>query len=134
MRIAVVVLCALGGLSSGLLGLKWVSDANKAQKLMAVAEELGIAKDAVAKMKSIKTSGYLLVLSGLGAFGAAAAVTTRKEKTVGGVLLVAAIVPALFAAKALVATFFLLVAGGLCFAIKPAPAPVSERAMRRIAW
>ena len=119
MRIAVMILCAIGALSSGFLGLKWVSDANKANELLKVAERLGVAKDEIAKLKSVKTAGYLLMLSAVGAIGAAVAVHLRKEKVAGGVLLAAALIPALFAAKSLVFTIFLLVAGGLCFAIKP---------------
>ena len=50
-----------------------------------------------------------------------------RPKVAGPVLLAAAVLPALFTLKALVATIFLVAAGGLCFALKPGPS-VREQA------
>jgi hypothetical protein len=47
----------------------------------------------------------------------------EMRKAYGGVLIACALVPALFALKSLVFTFFLIVAGGVCLASKsPVPA------------
>ncbi len=119
MRIAVLVLVAGGGLTSGLLGLKWASDAARARELVREVEKLGIAPDAVREVTRVERAGYLLLVAMLAGCGAAAAVYLGKEKVAGPVLLAAAVIPALFTAKALVGTALLLVAGGLCFALKP---------------
>lgn len=127
MRIAILVLAAVGGLASGGLGLKWVSDAGKAKQLVREVEKLGIAPDAVKEVGRVETAGYLLLVSMLAAVGGAVAVYLGKTKVAGPVLLAAALLPALFTMKALVATIFLVAAGGLCFALKPGPS-VREQA------
>jgi hypothetical protein len=119
MRIAVLVLMVGGGLTSGILGLKWMGDAAKSRELVREMEKLGIAPDAVREVVRVERAGYLLLVSMMAGFGAAAAVYLGKEKVAGPVLLVAAVIPALFTVKALVGTTLLLAAGGLCFALKP---------------
>lgn len=119
MRIAVLVLAAVGGLASGALGLKWVRDAATGRELVREVERLGIAPDAVREVARVERAGYLLVVSMLVGFGAATLAGLGREKVAGPVLLAAAVVPALFTAKALVATVFLIAAGGLCFALRP---------------
>jgi hypothetical protein len=124
MRIAVLVLAVVGGLAAGFLGMKWVSDVGEARKQLKKMEEFGVAKEALAEVRAHERAGYLLIVSMLAAFGAAAASWHGMNKVAGGVLIGAALVPALFAAKSLVFTIFLLVAGGLSFAVKPdAPSP-----------
>ena len=69
------------------------------------------------------------------AFGAAVASWRGKHQVAGGVLIGAALVPALFAASSLVFTFFLLVAGGLSFAVKPgmsSPQELFDRYRRKV--
>ncbi|MBN9523955.1 hypothetical protein J0H58_36510 [bacterium] len=135
MRMTVLVLAAVGGLASGALGLKWVSDAAQSRELVREIEKLGIAPDAVGEVTRVERAGYLLLVSMLAGFGAAAAVYLGKEKVAGPALLAAVVIPALFTAKALVGTFLLLVAGGLCFALKPGRS-VREQAetyLRRVA-
>jgi hypothetical protein len=124
MRIAVLVLAVVGGMAAGFLGLRWVNDAGEARELVKAMEELGVSKSALAEVRSHETAGYLLIASMLAAFGAAAASWRGMHKVAGGMLIGAALVPAVFAAKSLVFTIFLLVAGGLSFAVKPgAPSP-----------
>jgi hypothetical protein len=131
MRIAVLVLAVVGGLTAGFLGLRWVSDAREAPKLLKMAEELGVSKEALAEVRAHETAGYLLIVSMLAAFGAAVASWRGEHKIAGGLLIGAALVPALFAAKSLVFTIFLLVAGGLSFAIKPGEPSLRELIDRR---
>ena len=124
MRIAVLVLAVFGGLAAGFLGLSWVGDAGEARERLKTMEELGVSKAAIAEVRAFETAGYLLIVSMLAAFGAAVASWRGMHKVAGGMLIGAALVPAVFAAKSLVFTIFLLVAGGLSFAVKPgAPSP-----------
>ena len=136
MRVAVLVLAVVGGLAAGFLGLRWVSDAGEARALLKTMEVLGVAKEALAEVRAHETAGYLLIVSMLAAFGAAVASWRGMNKVAGGVLIGAALVPAVFAAKSLVFTIFLLVAGGLSFAVKPgAPSPreLIDRYRRKVA-
>jgi hypothetical protein len=135
MRVAVLVLAVFGGLAAGFLGLSWVSDASEARELLKTAQELGVAKEALAEVRAHETAGYLLIVSMLAAFGAAAASGRGMNKVAGGVLIGAALVPAVFAAKSLVFTIFLLIAGGLSFAVKPgepSPRELIDRYRRKV--
>ena len=130
MRAAILCLVVLGALGSGVLGLKWISDSSKVEEAMKAVQSLGLGdspeiKTAAAKARSLVVAAYLMVL------GAVVAVTTtaiwlkrsEMKKAYGGVLIACALVPALFALKSLVFTFFLIVAGGLCLVGKsPVPA------------
>jgi hypothetical protein len=122
----VAVLAVVGGVAAGFLGLSWVSDAGKARELLKRAEELGVAKEALAEVRAHETAGYLLIVSMLAAFGATAASWRGMNKVAGGVLIGAALVPAVFAAKSLVFTILLLVAGGLSFTVKPGEPSLRE--------
>jgi hypothetical protein len=118
MRIAVLVLAVLGSMSAGFLGVKWVSDAGKYRDLIKTAEKLGVAPDAVRQAGRLETAGYLLMLAApVGLAGGAASMLGRK-RVAAGLLIGAAVVPCLFAAKALLFTFLLLVAAGLALAVK----------------
>jgi hypothetical protein len=129
MRIAILALAALGILTSGFLGMKWVSDSSKVEQAAKLAQDLGVGEDPavkaeVAKAKSAVTAGYLLMVGALGAIAASVMMIRMpaKSKVCGAALIACALIPALFAAKSLVFTFFLIVAGGLCLARKTAPA------------
>ena len=112
-------------LCSGALGLKWISDSSKVNEAMKAVESLGLGdnpeiKAAVAKARFLVIAAYLLVLGAVVAVVTTVVWMKRPEMTkiYGGVLIACALVPALFAAKSLVFTFFLVVAGGLCLAGK----------------
>jgi hypothetical protein len=125
MRIAVLVLAVFGAMGAGLLGMMWLSDASKVNETTKIVKDLGLAddpkvKEAIAKANSHVTAAYLLLVAAVVALPAAIAnlILPGKSKIIGIVLLACAIIPAVFAAKSLVFTFFLLIAGGLCLAMK----------------
>ena len=126
MKATIIVLAVLGAAAGGFLGAKWVSDAAKYQQVIAQVSELGIAPEAVAQAKALTTAGYLLLAGALVAVPAAIASIKMqgKELIFGAVLIGCAAAPAVFAAKSLVFTVFLVIAGGLAIVrgLKSSPA------------
>lgn len=121
MRAAILTLAIIGSATSGLLGLMWVGSAGSVREATKFAEELGLTdsaevKAAVAKANAAVTAAYLLLLGMAVSAAAAVTVVKKPEWTLacGVVLIGCAVLPALFAAKSLVFTFFLVIAGGLC--------------------
>ena len=133
MRAVILSLMVLGALGSGVLGLKWISDSSKVDEAMKTVQGLGLGdnpeiKAAAAKARSLVVAAYLMVLGAVVAVVATVIWMKRPEmkKVYGGVLIACALIPALFALKSLVFTFFLIVAGGLCLAGK-SPVPAARR-------
>lgn len=112
MRIAGFILAILGALAAGALGAVWLSDAAKYKHEIAQAKALGV------DVGSIVTAGYVLILSMvLGVVGGVFALR-RKGPIAAAILVAAGAAPALFAAKALVFTWLLVLAGLLCLGVK----------------
>ncbi len=116
MRIAGLVLGILGGLVAGLLGMKWIADANELSREIQAAQALGVDTSDVSRMV---TAGWLLVASlALGITGGVLAMLGRG-KPAAGLLLAGGVAPVIFAPVALIFTW-LLVVGGVCsFWAKP---------------
>ncbi len=116
MKKAIILgLAIMGALFGGGLGAKWISDASKYKEELKLVTELGIAPEAVAQVNSYTRAGYLLILAALVAVPTAGVnlKLTGREKLCGAILIGCSLVPALFAAKSLVFTFFLIIAGGM---------------------
>lgn len=115
MRIVIVVLTALGVLASLFLGMKWLGDYNAAKELVESAAALGVN---TAELDSYVRGAYALIAgAGIAVVGAVFALKW-KGKQAAIALLVAGLLPAVFAPKALVFTFFLVLAGALSFKLK----------------
>ena len=136
MRITMLILALLGAAGAGFLGYKWYSDSKKPEVQLArkLVEELGkedtsegrAAKEKIAEVDRLILASYFLMaavpLALVGAF-----LGDRGQGLVAGVVLLgAAIVPGVLAPKSLVFTFPLLIAGGLCFMIRPTPSRVGR--------
>jgi hypothetical protein len=123
MKIAALVLGILGAIATAGLGSKWVSDYNDNKALIdslsKVSASIGGGDNpALAELNRTKNAGYLMIVFGIAALGAAALVF-KQSKAAGGVLVAAAVIPALLAPKSLVFSFFLIIAGVLAFLAKP---------------
>ncbi|MBK6917319.1 MAG: hypothetical protein IPH07_07965 [Deltaproteobacteria bacterium] len=116
MRIAGFIIAILGALAAGLLGAAWLTDAAEQSARITQAKALGVDTGA---LDSIVTAAYVLVLSlGLGIAGGV--FTLRGKGRIAALVLIAAgVAPALFAAKALVFTWLLVLAGLLSLGVKP---------------
>lgn len=124
MKIGALILALLGILASIGLGAKWVSDFNQYKDQIAQMQAMadqggGMMAGMMDELNGLKTAGYLMMLMGLASVGGVV-MLFKNAKIAGGIFLVAAILPGVFAAKALVATFFLLIAGILAMLVKPA--------------
>lgn len=134
MRFAILTLAILGTLAGGFLGMKWISDADKVKEATKLLQSLGGSdspevKSAIASANSTVTAAYLMVCGALIAVPAAIVAWKMPAyaKIAGIVLITAAGVPAFFAAKSLIFTFFFVLAGGLCLLVK-SPATVNANA------
>jgi hypothetical protein len=116
MRIAGLVLGIIGGLLAGMLGLTWIRDANRMRELVDAARNLGVDTGEVDKL--IVAAYILLVVMVVGIVAGVLAFK-GKGKVAAPLMILGAIAPALFAPKALVFTFILLLGGLLSFAAKP---------------
>ncbi len=116
MKIAALIVGLIGALLTAGLGSKWVSDYNDNQKLIASLSGVDASLDK--EISRTRNAGYLMIVFGIAALGAAALVF-KQSKISGGVMLAAAIVPALLAPKSLVFTFFLVIAGLLALLARP---------------
>jgi hypothetical protein len=126
MRIAALILAVLGGLFSALLAVKWLGDVNEYQRTIAAAAELGVD---MSELNALVRGSYALLGSCvLGIVGGVLALK-GKGKPAGALLLIAVVAPAIFTAKTLLTTSFILIAAILAFLSKPkaapAPAPAS---------
>ena len=116
MKVAALIVGLIGAILSTGLGSKWVSDYNDNKKLI---ESFSGGDSALLKeVNRTKNAGYLMIVFGIAAVGAAV-MAIKKSKISGAVMVAAAVIPAFLAPKALVFTFFLLVAGVLALAAKP---------------
>ncbi len=124
MKIAALILGIIGSLASFALGSKWYTDYNKyketAESLTTAAGKLGNA-EVSASMSEFNTIGHAsYALLACGVIGLIASLLVFKQSKMAAIILVlAAVVPAVFTAKALIATFILFVAGALAFLVKP---------------
>lgn len=131
MRGAILGLAIFGALAGGFLGMRWLGDADKVREAAKLVEDLGLSdnpevKASLAKASSLVTAAYLLIVGALVAVPAAVVGLKKPEytKVAGAVLIACAAVPAIFAMKSLVFTFFLVIAGGLC--LKRAAGPMTK--------
>jgi hypothetical protein len=113
MRIAGFIVAILGALAAGALGAVWLSDAAKYEHQIAQAEALGL------DVSGLVTAAYLLCASLLLGIGGGVLALRGKGQIAAIVLIAAGVAPALFAAKALVFTWLLVVAGLLSLGAKP---------------
>ncbi|MEM6996900.1 MAG: hypothetical protein AAF721_40735 [Myxococcota bacterium] len=108
MRIAAMILGIVGGLFSALLGMKWQGDANRHADALAAAQQLGAN---VAEFESLMTASWFLVAGLVAGVVGVVFLVRKQNRLAGAVMLGMAILPALFAAKALVGTAVLALAG-----------------------
>jgi hypothetical protein len=119
MKIAALIVGLIGALATAGLGSKWVSDYNANKKT--IEAFAGVDSDAVKGVERLRTAGFMMIVLGIAAIGAAATVF-KKSKISGGVMLAAAILPALLAPMSLAFSFLLVIAGILALLAKPKPA------------
>jgi len=116
MRIVGLILGILGGLAAGALGMKWLSDAHQMRELIGAAREFGVDTGELDKL--IIAAYILLAAMVMGIIGGVLAFK-GKGKIAAGLMLVGALLPVVFAPKALVFTFLLLVGGAMSMLAKP---------------
>lgn len=116
MRIIGLVLGVIGGLLAGMLGLTWMRDANRMRELIDAARNLGVDTGEVDKLV---IAAYILLAVMVVGIVAGVLAFRGKGKIAAPLMILGAIAPALFAPKALVFTFILLLGGLLSFAAKP---------------
>ena len=110
MRIAALVLGMVGGLSAGVIGVKWLLDAAEARPTI---EKLSAEGADLSKIHRTITGAYVLLASCALGIGGGILAMMGKGKPAAGALLVGGVAPALFAPAVLVFTSFLL-AGSVC--------------------
>jgi hypothetical protein len=123
MKIAALILGIIGALATAGLGSKWVSDYNDNKQLIESLEKVSASigggdNPAMAELNRTKNAGYLMIVLGIAALGAAGFVF-KQSKIAGGLMVAAAVIPALLAPKSLVFSFFLIIAGVLALLAKP---------------
>ena len=116
MRIVGLVLGIIGGLLAGMLGLTWMRDANRMRELIDAARNLGVDTGEVDKLV---IAAYILLAVMVVGIVAGVLAFRGKGKIAAPLMILGAIAPALFAPKALVFTFILLLGGLLSFVAKP---------------
>lgn len=125
MKMAALIIGLLGSLAVLGLGAKWVSDFNKFEKTIAaiekLSEQLGKSNKisaSMAKVKRLKTAGYLMIILGIAAL-IGSILVLKMSKVSAIIMLAAAIIPGVLAPQSLVAGFLLIIAGILAFIAKP---------------
>ena len=116
MRIAGLILGIIGGLLAGMLGITWMRDANRMRELIETAKSLGVDTGEVDKLV---IAAYILLAVMIVGIVAGVLAFRGKGKIAAPLMILGAVAPALFAPKALVFTFILLLGGLLSFAAKP---------------
>ena len=116
MRIAGLILGIIGGLLAGMLGITWMRDANRMRELIETAKSLGVDTGEVDKLVIV---AYILLAVMIVGIVAGVLAFRGKGKIAAPLMILGAVAPALFAPKALVFTFILLLGGLLSFAAKP---------------
>ena len=116
MRIVGLVLGVIGGLLAGLLGLTWMRDADRMRELVDTARSLGVDTGEVDRLV---TAAYILLVVMVVGIVAGVLAFKGKGKVAAALMILSAVVPALFAPKALIFTFILLLGGLLSFAARP---------------
>ncbi len=116
MRIVGLILGVLGGLLAGMLGITWMRDANRMRELVDAARNLGVDTGEVDKLI---IAAYILLVAMIVGLVAGVLAFRGKGKIAAPLMILGALAPAIFAPKALVFTFILLVGGLFSFAAKP---------------
>jgi hypothetical protein len=116
MRIVGLCLGVIGGLLAGMLGVTWMRDANRMRELVDTARSLGVDTGEVDKLV---LAAYLLLAVMIVGIVAGVLAFKGKGKIAAPLMILSALAPALFAPKALVFTFLLLLGGLLSFAARP---------------
>jgi hypothetical protein len=116
MRIIGLVLGVIGGLLAGMLGLTWIRDASRMRELVDAARSLGVDTGEVDKLV---IAAYILLAAMVVGVVAGMLAFKGKGRLAAAMMIMAAIAPALFAPKALVFTFVLLLGGLLSLAARP---------------
>jgi len=116
MRIVGLILGVIGGLLAGVLGLTWLRDASRMRELVDAARSLGVDTGEVDKLV---IAAYILLVAMVVGIAAGVLAFKGKGKIAAALMIISAIAPALFAPKALVFTFILLLGGLLSLAAKP---------------
>jgi hypothetical protein len=134
MKIAVIILGLLGAIAGGGLGVKWISDISKNADVVKLGEEkmksleasgntaeLAKLKKAMGDLQNATWGGYLLVIGALVGLAALVMLIMGKiSPMVAGIMLILGSVAAgIFAPPSLIFSGAMIVAGGLCFLMKP---------------
>ncbi len=139
MRIAVLILAVLGGLACLGLGLVWKASADSplAREVLEIKKEIekgakddpeffnkrGMSetkfREAMSDLDRVLRAMWILLGVGPLAIVGGVVAMMGKRFVAGPILLVAGIAPLPFAPITIITTFFVLVAGGLAFLIKP---------------
>src|SRR5581483_4287503 len=116
MRIVGLILGILGGLAAGALGIKWLSDAHQMRELIGAAREFGVD---TGELDKLIIAAYILLAAMVLGIIVGVLAFKGKGKIAAGLMLVGALLPVVFAPKALVFTFLLLVGGALSLLARP---------------
>jgi hypothetical protein len=116
MRILGLILGILGGLLAGCFGWKWLDDINHAKAMLDLARSAG--RNMADVDTTVMACRMLIGSMGAGIVGGILAMM-GKGKIAALLMLAGAIVPAIWMPRSLGATFLLLIAGVVCFFVKP---------------
>ena len=116
MRIVGLTLGIIGGLLAGMLGMIWMRDASRMRELVDAARNLGVDTGEVDKLI---IAAYILLAVMVVGIVAGVLAFKGKGKIAAPLMILGALAPVVFAPKALVFTFILLLGGLLSFAAKP---------------
>jgi len=111
MKIAIISLAVLGALFSGFLGITWISDLSGITAEQRVyAQMMGGGPD----FGAMQTAAYLLVLAFFAGLAGAYMVYKNEDYKLAAIVLIGGgILPVLFMGDTLLATFLMLMAGGI---------------------
>src|SRR5262245_24519094 len=119
MRIAVVLLGLAGGLLSAFFGYRWWQDSREGKEAVLAALSGAEPADTLAALDR-RARAFPFLLAGLPlALGGAALAWLGRPRSAAPLLLAAGAGPPVLNLPALLITAPLLVAGGLCFFVRP---------------
>lgn len=122
MRILGLILGILGGVGAGLLGMKWMGDADSLKASIEAARKLGAN---MAELDKLATASYMLIGAMVAGIIGGILAMMGKGKIAALLMLAGAILPAIWAPRSLVGTFLLVIGGIVCFFVKPRQPVVS---------
>lgn len=120
MKVAAIIIGILGALAAGALGAKWISDARSVQDKIDLIQSMG---GDVSEINGLKAGAYVLVGSLFAGIGACVMLLRNKPKHAAILMACAGALPCVFAMKALVFTWLLILAAVLSARVKPRQQP-----------